>query len=86
MKSYSVAEYILAGCKEMDSPSMLAVHGLTQGKVCDGCHAFNDGKCLAYKKLTSFKTPISMTLQETVKQEAKRRGVSISQVRRWRRK
>jgi hypothetical protein len=87
MESYSIHEYRLAGCKEMDFPSMMAVHGLTQGKVCDtGCHAYNGGKCPAYKRLISPNphVPETMAHQETVRETAKRKGVSISQVRRWR--
>jgi len=72
---------------------MIGVHNMTNGKMCDtGCHAFRDGECYAYKKLThsveqllAVKS-IAIKPQETVKQEAKRRGISISEVRRQRQK
>jgi hypothetical protein len=38
----------------MEHANMLAVWGITGGKVCDtGCHAFNGGKCQSYKKLVA---------------------------------
>lgn len=54
MKSYTIKQYIDAGCPEMQDLTMLAVHGATSGKVCDaaGCWAFENGGCPAYKKLT----------------------------------
>lgn len=59
MKSYTIQQYLNAGCPEMSIPIMVAVHGKTGGKVCDtGCHAFHNGKCPAYKKLTS--TPFAV--------------------------
>lgn len=90
MKSYTVEEYKKAGCQEMNG-GMLVVHGMTDGKVCDtGCARFEEGKCVAYKKLigTSPASPSSSSYEavpvETVKQEASRRGISISEVRRQR--
>lgn len=85
MRSYSIQEYEVAGCKEMRG-AMLAIHGITTGKVCDtGCYAFNEGKCLAYLRLTHFVTPAENSItRETVRQEATRRCISISQVRRER--
>lgn len=87
MKSYSISEYIEAGCEEMDG-IMMAVHKATTGKVCDsGCAVFNEGTCHAYRKLILLdrlgKSPVKQ--QETVKQEATKRGISISEVRRQRR-
>jgi len=59
MKSYTVEQYIKAGCPEMEHQNMMAVHGLTGGKVCDtGCHAFDSGKCPAYKKLVAVKLQV----------------------------
>lgn len=90
MKSYSITDYLKAGCPELERPDMMAVHGLTGGRVCDtGCWAFNGGGCAAYKKLTSLglgsphKNPNQH--KETVRAEAKRRGLSINEVRRQRR-
>jgi hypothetical protein len=90
VKSYTISEYISAGCNEMNIPSMLAVHGITNGKVCDtGCSRFNGGNCPAYKDLVKSKLvvgPPHNSQYETVRQEASRRGISISQVRKERRK
>lgn len=84
MKSYTVAEYLDAGCPELKIASMMLVHGITGGRVCDtGCHAFNGGGCQYYRNLISGKTPTKYA--ETVRQEAERRGVSIKTVRRERR-
>ena len=89
MKSYSIEEYKLAGCEEMEVSTMRAVHGLSNGKVCDtGCHAFNNGKCSAYRNLSGSKTiqeHLKTTMIETVREEATRRNISISEVRRQRR-
>jgi len=84
MKSYTGEEYIAAGCKEMHG-AMLAIHVITAGRICDtGCWAFDGGKCPAYRKLISFKGQSKAEILETVRQEAARRGISISQVRRER--
>lgn len=70
MKSYTVQQYITAGCHEMEHSNMLAVHGITGGKVCDtGCHAFNGGKCQAYKKLTAVTSQVKKTKYEKTNRE-----------------
>lgn len=89
MESYSVEAYQKAGCKlladEMAGISGIQgslVHGLTGGKVCDtGCHAFNLGRCSAYQNLVNDREVLVAPV-ETVRAEAKRRGISISEVRR----
>ena len=86
MKQYTIEQYLDAGCEELKLPVMMAVHMLTRGKVCDtGCHAFNGGACKAYKNLVKGQTAISQPT-ETVREEAARRGVTIAEVRRDRRK
>ncbi len=86
MKNYTIQEYIDAGCNEIKVTSMQAVWIITGGMVCDtGCHAFANGKCDAYKKLTIAPKPVIRKPMETVRQEAVRRGLSISEVRRQRR-
>ena len=89
MKSYTIQEYLDANCEEMKDLTMRAVHGLSNGKVCDtGCHAFDNGKCTAYKNLISnqkAETQSNFEIVETVREEAKRRNISISEVRRQRR-
>jgi len=90
MKSYTIHEYQAAGCLQYSSlevtATMLALHTVMGGKVCDtGCSFFDSGRCPAYKSLVrDTKTAISVHT-ETVRKEATRRGVSIKQVRRERR-
>jgi len=84
MKSYSMEDYKKAGCKEFENPSMIAVHAIVGGKVCDtGCYAYHSGRCGAYKNLVNDRV-VPETPTETVREEAKRRGISISEVRRQR--
>jgi hypothetical protein len=89
MKSYSKQQYLDTGCRELVHASMIVIHGMTRGKVCDtGCHAFNKGQCEHYKRLIkgpSNEIVYSNVKTETVKEEAGRRGVSIREVRRQRR-
>lgn len=93
MKSYSVREYIDAGCPEICSRMYLALHEATDGRICDGCYLVL--ACQAYAKLTSvrpntgFKIPAASgdckkVWSETIREEARRRGLSISEVRRQR--
>lgn len=89
MKSFDAMQYLAAKCNfAHESPRpFLAVHGITQGRVCDtGCAEFQGGKCAAYRALTASATPAGPSPEptETVREEAARRGVSISQVRRER--
>lgn len=59
MKSYTVTEYINAGCRELAIPVMRGVYDITQGRVCDtGCWHFDRGKCPAYKKMTTGVVPV----------------------------
>lgn len=90
MKSYTIKDYITAQCHHfMEAPlTMGAVHGLTGGQICDtGCIDFNHGRCEAYRRLTDWRNDRVKppTPPETVRAEARRRGVSIKQVRRERR-
>lgn len=84
MDSYELEDYRKAGCKEFKNKSMIAVHALVGGKVCDtGCYAYNSGRCSAYKNLVNTRVVAELP-SETVRAEAKRRGISISEVRRQR--
>lgn len=90
MKAYLAIQYLAAQCNfAHQSPTpFLAVHRVTVGRVCDtGCAEFNDGKCVAYKALVATATgqPVRVDAGETVRQEAQRRGLSISEIRRQRR-
>lgn len=91
MKSYNAMQYIDAGCTFAAKTPIpfLGVHGVTDGKVCDtGCAAFAGGMCPAYRKLSVPQAPKSLKTKqgETVREEATRRGLSISEVRRQRNK
>lgn len=76
MNTFTLIQYKQAGC----SPKA-DIHAATDGQVCDtGCHRFNGGRCGAYNNLIASRDVI--TKIETVRQEAERRDISISQVRR----
>lgn len=80
MKRFEIAEYRTAGCKQLERGNImggLVIHNLTDGRMCNGCCYFREGFCPAYRKLTA---PV-----ETVKEEATRLGISLSEVRRRRR-
>lgn len=88
MKAYTVSQYKDAGCPEMENASMLAVHGITEGVVCPGCYAFLNGDCPHYQKLIKGHNGVDDlpgVAKETVREEAKRRGVSINTCRKERR-
>lgn len=88
MRSYSIDQYMFAGCPEMHG-GMIAIHRMTDGRVCvTGCYAFEEGKCQFYRNLTTsiMFNPVQPTVirGETVRDEAKRLNVSISEIRRLR--
>lgn len=92
MQRFEVHEYMNADCMQLERGPMLIagleLHSLTGGKMCDGCPKFNRGTCESYKELMRSARPAMKTPhvpQETVRQEAERLGVSISEVRRRRR-
>jgi len=88
--SFSVSQYVDAGC-ELAHPINLfvTVYRLTKGDPCTtGCAYYKGGQCKAHLALnrggTTVKAPVVPKYSETVKQEAARLGVSISEVRRRR--
>lgn len=83
MKSYNLEKYINAGCPEVLDQIGVYLHVHTGGMICDtGCNRFNDGACQAYKNLVFEKAlPVITEKAETVREEAKRRGISIKKVR-----
>lgn len=88
-RKYSLSEYDAAGCKQFDDSNLLivaALHRFTSGLMCNGCpiRLYN---CAAYNKLLALdkKTKPQPMQTETVREEAKRRNISISEVRRQRR-
>jgi hypothetical protein len=62
------------------------LYSYANGKLCNaGCAYFEGGRCAAYKKLVAAgDRPISQAPTETVRQQAERMGISISEVRRLR--
>jgi hypothetical protein len=88
MNPYPAIKYFEAGCDfaKSGAGAFYAVHGLTQGRVCDtGCAWYANGKCAAYRGLTAVPAAPKQDQGETVRQEAARRGLSINEVRRQRR-
>ncbi len=86
-QSFTLTEYMDAGCMQMEIPKLgAALHAYTHGKMCDGCPAYHGGKCESLRKM---QRPENKSIQspagETVRQEAARRGISINEVRRQRR-
>lgn len=85
MEYYSIQKYIDSGCPEIKDDMGKHLWAHTRGKICDtGCVRFNDGSCKAYRNLV-FKHKKQTIGIETVRQEAKRRNISITQVRKQRR-
>lgn len=86
MKQFSIKEYRTAGCPEVNDTIGYLLHRLCKGKICDtGCNRYDGGNCVAYKKLTTEVKLREDGTIETVRQEAKRRSVSIKQIRKERR-
>lgn len=88
MSGPRVQDFLNAGC-ELASPLtlFLGIYGLTNGKPCEGCaYDMHGSKCAARKTL--FAAPPKALYvappTETVREEASRRGISISEVRRQR--
>lgn len=83
----TIQQYEDAGCHLKFDASLRAVHAMTDGELClRGCAYYEKGRCAAYRKLYNIikidkPAPIHT---ETVKQEAARTGLSISEVRRRR--
>lgn len=80
-------EFDDAGCELAKSPLIfLGLHKVTRGDPCTtGCAYFNSGKCPAYLKLFKPQQAKLVVQQgETVREEAARLGISISEVRRRR--
>lgn len=87
-RAFSVAEYASVGCEQMRDIIGIAIHELSGGFMCNGCPVRQSG-CAAYEKLLrgaqapKATAPITATT-ETVREEAARRNVSLSEVRRQR--
>lgn len=92
MDRFEIVEYMEAGCFQVEGgPGFLVgvgLHGLTDGRMCEGCPQFRKGRCPSYKELTRCRAQKKRELlapTETVREEAARLGISISEVRRRRR-
>ena len=91
MQRFEIAEYMAAGCFQVERGPGFAVgvglHGFTDGRMCDGCPKFKEGRCPSYKELTrglAQRKRDALAPTETVREEAARLGISISEVRRRR--
>lgn len=87
MNRYEINQYADAKCHFHQSAPLpfIAVHQATAGRVCDtGCAWYDNGKCASYRGLTHVAKVVAVP-SETVRDEAARRGLSISEVRRQRR-
>lgn len=89
LQPYTLGQYVSAGCYQVvkdGKPDVIgiAVHGMTKGLMCNGC-AYASG-CDAKAKLNGVVRVRSqrIAVSETTRQEAERRGLSISEVRRLR--
>lgn len=88
-KIFSVDEYIEAGCMQFENLWMgVGLYNLTRGEICTECPFMNN--CPAQHKLMKAEqtkqkpTAPTLTWEETVRDEAARRKISIKQVRRER--
>ena len=88
MNAYTLEEYDAAGCPFLADRATIfcGLHKIVNGRVCDtGCGWFDGGKCAAYRKLTVPTKTAVQEPQETVRETAKRLGVTIAEIRRRRR-
>ena len=86
---YTRNEYVNAGCFQFgnseNDPIAMGLWLITDGFLCNGCpHARNNCKALATLSRPIYDTRQPMRHDETVRQEAERLNVSISEVRRRR--
>jgi hypothetical protein len=84
----SIAEHVLAGCQLAEPlPIFVGIYSLSNGYPCKGCSYLEFEDCAAYHKLYPKGAPPEPATQqgETVREQAARLGVSISEVRRQRR-
>lgn len=85
-QSFTLREYEASGCFQFEVPFLAyALHQVTQGRMCNGCPKYEGGKCESLRKmLRPAVKALAQPAGETVRQEAARRGLSISEVRRQR--
>lgn len=85
MKEFPISDYAKAGCRITNmTVAMELLYEVTKGQVCNGCPKYkNPDRCTAHRNLVN-NVDVSKPPRETVRAEAKRRGTSISEVRRQR--
>lgn len=86
---FMLHEYVESGCMQMEIPGIGAgLYRYTHGRMCDGCPAYNGGRCESLRKMIARNArPMAQSAPtETVRQEAARTGLSINEVRRRRAK
>jgi len=88
MKVFTVQKHRDANCYLADGKGIPfeTLYSYANGKLCGtGCAFYSGGRCAAYKKLIAAgDRPIQPTPTETVRQQAERMGISLSEVRRLR--
>lgn len=90
-RAFSIQEYVDANCTQFDDDRnfiiTVGLHSFTKGRMCDGCPKMQFN-CASYKKLLALDKQSIPKPQptETVREEAARRNISISEVRRQRHK
>ena len=93
-KSFTFEQYNLARCHQIHGDTnrpgnptfMHTLIDSTGGKVCNNCSWYSNASCEAYKFLMSDRpfSDIQPVFTERVRDEAKRLGLSLSEVRRRR--
>jgi hypothetical protein len=88
MKVFTVQQHKDADCYLTDGNGIPfeTLYSYANGKLCGtGCAFYSGGRCPAYRKLIAAgDRPIQQAPTETVRQQAERMGISISEVRRLR--
>ena len=85
---FSIEDFLKTDCQLLEPfPIFIGLYRVTGGDPCTtGCAYFKGGKCPAYMKLNiPAKVEAQQEPMETVRETAKRLGISISEVRRRRR-
>lgn len=97
---FTIEEYADSGCFQFENFGIgLGLYSLTDGHICNGCPKYEGGRCSSFKTMMNDRSeestaqvgsifpdslPNKSKPYETVRQEAERLGVSISEVRRRR--
>ena len=83
MQAFTIEQYRDSGCFQFEKPELAhGLHQYTHGRMCNGCPKYEGGKCESLRKM--LRPAVGQPAGETVRQEATRRGLSISEIRRQR--